>query len=360
MTTAKTDANPSSETNPMSSGSDISPAFKLGNIPIYGQLILAPMDGISDPPFRLITRRLGSAFSLSEFINTLDYSVQKHFQQSRLAFQPEERPFGIQLLDNDPQRMADAAAEIYAAIHPDFFDINLGCATVRVASRGAGVGLMRTPEKVGQIFRQVSQAVPVPITAKMRLGWDEDSRNYREIAEVAVANGAQAIALHGRTGKMAYRGKAHWEPIAELKALLPVPIIGNGDVTTPALAHMMLAQTGCDAVMIGRGAKANPWIFSWRKRADISPAEVYGLIRYQYQAMQPYYPEGSILPFRKFLKAYLEPYDLPPEILHNLLTCNLEDLLLEQINHVFFRLGVLNLSETQKAFQLQMESRLTN
>jgi len=97
--------------------------------------------------------------------------------------------------------------------------------------------------------------VPVPLTAKMRLGWDEDSLNYREVAEIAVANGAQAITLHGRTGKMAYRGKARWEPIAELKACLPVPVIGNGDVTTPALARQMLTETGCDAVMIGRGAK---------------------------------------------------------------------------------------------------------
>ena len=266
------------------------PTFRIGSIPIFGKLILAPMDGISDPPFRLITRRLGSAFSLSEFINTLDFSVQKHFQQSRFAFQPQERPFGIQLLDNDPQRVADSAGEIYAKYKPDFFDVNLGCATARIASRGAGVGLMRTPEKIAQIFQLVSRAVPVPLTAKMRLGWDEDSLNYREVAEIAVANGAQAITLHGRTGKMAYHGKARWEPIAELKACLPVPVIGNGDVTTPALARQMLTKTGCDAVMIGRGAKTNPWIFSWRGRSEVPTAEVYGLICYQYRAMQPYYP----------------------------------------------------------------------
>ena len=332
------------------------PTFRIGSIPIFGKLILAPMDGVSDPPFRLITRRLGSAFSLSEFINTLDFSVQKHFQQTRFAFQPQERPFGIQLLDNDPQRMAESAGEIYAKYKPDFFDINLGCATARIASRGAGVGLMRTPEKVAQTFQLVGKAVPVPLTAKMRLGWDEDSLNYREVAEIAVANGAQAITLHGRTGKMAYRGKARWEPIAELKACLPVPVIGNGDVTTPALARQMLTETGCDAVMIGRGAKTNPWIFSWRERSEVSPAEVYGLICYQYQAMQPYYPNGAVLPFRKFLKAYLEPYALPNNRLQAILTTKREDLLFKRIDHLFLELGVLNLSAAREAFDLYMQN----
>jgi nifR3 family TIM-barrel protein len=354
--THTSDADPLPEANHQSRSSDFSPAFSIGSLPIYGQLILAPMDGISDPPFRLITRRLGSALSLSEFINTLDFSVQKHFQQSRFAFQPQERPFGIQLLDNDPQRMADSAGEIYAKYKPDFFDINLGCATARIASRGAGVGLMRTPEKVAQIFQQVNQAVPVPLTTKMRLGWDEDSLNYREVAEIAVANGAQAITLHGRTGKMAYRGKARWEPISELKSCLPVPVIGNGDVTTPALARQMLTETGCDAVMIGRGAKTNPWIFSWRERSEVPPSEVYGLICYQYRAMQPYYPNGAVLPFRKFLKAYLEPYDLPNNRLQAILTAKQEDQLFKQLDHLFLELGVLNLNAAREVFDIYMQT----
>ncbi len=354
--THTSDADPLPEANHQSRSSDFSPAFSIGSLPIYGQLILAPMDGISDPPFRLITRRLGSAFSLSEFINTLDFSVQKHFQQSRFAFHPQEHPFGIQLLDNDPQRMADSAGEIYAKYKPDFFDINLGCATARIASRGAGVGLMRTPEKVAQIFQLINQAVPVPLTVKMRLGWDEDSLNYREVAEIAVANGAQAITLHGRTGKMAYRGKARWEPIAELKAYLPVPVIGNGDVTTPALARQMLTETGCDAVMIGRGAKTNPWIFSWRERSEVPPAEVYGLICYQYRAMQPYYPNGAVLPFRKFLKAYLEPYALPNNRLQAILTAKREDQLFKQLDHLFLELGVLNLNAAREVFDIYMQN----
>ena len=155
---------------------------------------------------------------------------------------------------------------------------------------------------------------------------------------------------------MAYRGKAPWEPIAELKACLPVPVIGNGDVTTPALARQMLTETGCDAVMIGRGAKTNPWIFSWRERSEVPPAEVYGLICYQYRAMQPYYPNGAVLPFRKFLKAYLEPYALPNNRLQAILTAKQEDQLFKQLDHLFLELGVLNLNAAREVFDTYMQN----
>lgn len=315
------------------------------SIPVYGRLILAPMDGISDPPFRLITRRLGSALSISEFINTLDFANQKHYQRNRLLFQPEERPFGVQLLDNDPVRMAEVAAKIEAELHPDFFDINLGCCTRSVTSRGAGAGMMRHPEVVAQVFQQVGRAVSVPLTAKLRLGWDEDSLNYRQVAETVVENGGKAVALHARTVKMAYTGKARWASIAELKARLPVPVIGNGDVLTTADARRLLAETGCDAAMIGRGAKLNPWIFSWRDRQDVTPGEVYALICYQYAEMVKVYPSGAIMAFRKFLKAYLEPYPIPRDVLRSLLTCIEENIFFDRINQVFSRLGVTNLTK---------------
>ncbi len=309
------------------------------------------MDGISDPPFRRITRKLGSALSISEFINALDYANQKHYQKSRLMFTPEERPFAIQLLDNDPVRMAEVASEIESDIKPDFFDINLGCSTRSVTSRGAGAGMMRTPAMVAKVFQEVGKAVAVPLTAKLRLGWDEDSLNYREIAEIAVENGAKAIALHARTAKMAYSGSARWEPIAELKATLPVPVIGNGDILTVADARRMLAETGADGVMVGRGAKANPWIFSWREREDVSPGEVYALVRCQFSEMQKYYPQGAILPFRKFLKAYLQHYQLPRSEIQPLLTTIDEAVFLQRINSIFSSLGVtqwIDFQETQE------------
>jgi len=330
------------------------PTFHIGSIPVFGRLILAPMDGISDPPFRWITRRLGSALSISEFINTLDYANQKHYQKSRISFRAGERPFAVQLLDNDPVRMAECAAAIYAEYQPDFFDINLGCCTASVTSRGAGAGMMRTPEKVGQAFRELSKAVPVPLTAKLRLGWDEDSLNYRETAEIAVANGARMIALHGRTARMAYTGKARWQPIAELKACLPVPVIGNGDVATTALALQLLEQTGCDAAMIGRAAKANPFLFGWRDRHEIRPAEFYGLMRYQLEEMRPFHPISPLLPFRKFLKAYLEPYRLPTAQLRAMLTAKEESKLTALIDEVFSAQGVTDLAGAASEFRIRM------
>lgn len=317
------------------------PVFSIGSIPIYGRLIQAPMDGISVPTFRWITRRLGSAYSVSEFINTLDYTVMRHYQENRLLFRAEERPFGFQLLDNDAFRMADSAARLLEEFNPDFFDINLGCCTQRVTSRGAGAGLMRTPELVRQIFIQVGKAVPVPISAKIRLGMDEEHLNYREIAEIAVTHGAQVIALHGRTSKMGYSGKARWQPIAELKRLLPVPVIGNGDVTCVADAGRMFEETGCDAIMIGRASKDNPWIFSWKDRSEIPPEKVYALIRYQYAEMAAQIPpEFAIKAFRKYLKALLEPYQLSRNDLKALLICTEESTLLHLIDQTFTDLGV--------------------
>lgn len=299
------------------------------------------MDGLSDPTFRWVTRKLGSAYSVSEFINTLDYTVMRHFQANRLRFREQERPFGFQLLDNDPHRMANAAIRLMEEFKPDFFDINIGCCTQRVTSRGAGAGLMRTPELVKQIFIEVGKAVSVPITAKLRLGIDKDCLNYREIAEIAVENGASVITLHGRTSKMGYSGKALWQPIAELKKVLPVPVIGNGDVASVSDARRMFNQTGCDAVMIGRYAKQNPWIFSWRDRDEVAPNEVYALIRYQYAEMARTYPNGTaIKAFRKYFKAYLEPYQLPRFALIELLKCEDEVTLLSLIDHTFSALGV--------------------
>ena len=296
--------------------------FFIADIPIHGRLILAPMDGISDASFRLLTRRLGSAYSVSEFINTLDYANQKNYQKKRLLAREDERPFVAQLLDNDAVRMAECAARIEEEFHPDMIDINMGCSAKSVAGRGAGVGMMRNPLLVKDAVALVSRAVKVPVTVKMRLGWDSNSLNFLELANLAVENGAKALALHGRTGKISYHKPAQWQPIAELKRAFPhLPVIGNGDVTTPADARRMLDETGCDAVMIGRAAKANPWIFSWRNREEVGIQEVAETTLWQLKDMLATDPEGAIMPFRKYLKAYLDPYHLPRETMRALLTC---------------------------------------
>lgn len=319
---------------------DFSPIFKIGDIPIFGQLILAPMDGLSDATFRWITRKLGSAYSVSEFVNTLDYANQKSYEKKRLLFRELERPFAVQLLDNDAVRMAECAARIEAEFQPDMIDINMGCSAKSVCGRGAGVGVMRNPTLVRDIFRLVTQVVSVPVTAKMRLGWDETSHNYLELSELAVENGAKLVALHGRTQRNSFNKPARWAQIGELKRRLNVPVIGNGDVKNAADARRMLQETGCDAVMIGRAAKANPWIFSGRDRNEISVQEVYQLARFQLEDMLRLRPEDGVMPFRKFLKAYLDPYDLPREQMKTLLTTNDPLSLISLMDETFFTLGV--------------------
>ena len=298
------------------------------------------MDGISDAAFRLLTRRLGSAYSVSEFINTLDYANQKNYQKKRLLARQEERPFAAQLLDNDAVRMAECAARIEEEFHPDIIDINMGCAAKSVAGRGAGVGMMRNPQLVRDAVAAVSRAVKAPVTVKMRLGWDSASLNFLEIASLAAENGAKAPALHGRTGKISFHKPAQWQPIAELKrAFEKLPVIGNGDVCTPADARRMLEQTGCDAVMIGRAAKANPWIFSWRSREEVPIQEVAETAVWQLSDMLASDPENAVLPFRKYLKAYLEPSHLPRETMRTLLTCPDPTRLLALMNEIFRELG---------------------
>lgn len=316
------------------------PSFHIGDIPIFGQLILAPMDGLSDASFRWITRKLGSAYSVSEFINTLDYANQKSYEKKRLLYREGERPFAVQLLDNDAVRMAECAARIEEDFRPDMIDINMGCSAKSVCGRGAGVGVMRNPQLVRDIFRLVTQAVSVPVTAKLRLGWDETSHNFIELSELAVENGAKLIALHGRTQKNSFNKPARWAPIGELKRRLTVPVIGNGDVKTVTDAKKMLEETGCDAVMVGRAAKANPWIFSWRDRAEIPEQEVYQMARFQFEDMIRLQPERGVMPFRKYLKAYLDPYNLPRPEMKTLLTTDDPDILLGLIDKTFLSLGV--------------------
>ena len=282
---------------------------------------MAPMDGITDPPYRTLIRELGSAMTTSEFINTLDLQYRQQAMLGKLSFQPAERPYAVQLLDNEPQRLADAAKLIYEKLQPDIFDVNFGCPDSRVVSRGAGSALMNTPELVREIIYRLKQAVPTPVTAKIRLGWGNASLNYLEIAHIVQEEGAAAIAIHGRTRKQGYTGTARWEPIAEVKAALHIPVIGNGDVVTLADISRLKAETSCDAVMIGRAAITNPWIFSRRERHEIAPSEVHSFMLKQLDGIVAHNgPISGLRRFRKFAKAYLAPYPVDKDILHTLLT----------------------------------------
>jgi len=295
------------------------PTFRIGQVPIFGDLILAPMDGITDLPLRGLCRSLGSAMSVTEFINALDVLEDNPRYLARIAFEPFHRPLCLQLLGDKPERMLKAAQQLIPKVQPDIIDINLGCQSKNVTSRGAGAALMKTPDVIATIFQKMTQHFNIPITGKIRLGWDEDHLNYLEVAKVIQDIGGAMVAVHGRTRQQAYRGEVRWEPIGEIKQALDIPVIGNGDVRTVADIQEIKQMTGCDAVMIGRAAVGNPWIFSRLDRNDVPPSIVYKTIIDHLDKMLKFYGDRGVITFRKYLKAYLASYHLPQEELLTLL-----------------------------------------
>lgn len=279
--------------------------FHIGDIPIHGDTILAPMDGVTDHPMRLLYRRMGSAITYTEFINVLDVPRGLNNLEQRVFFTQEERPLGFQLYGSQPREFLEAAQNLLR-YQPDFFDINLGCSVRRVSGRGAGAGLLNQPEVVAEIFHLLTNEISVPITGKIRLGWDKENRNYIQIADILQDNGAAALAVHGRTRSQNWSSPSVWSPIREIKQRLAIPVIGNGDVETPEGITRMLAETGCDAVMIGRAALGNPWLFSGIEKDCLPQDDILRVIKTHWDDMAAFYgAEKASFLFRKHLKAYL-------------------------------------------------------
>jgi nifR3 family TIM-barrel protein len=315
------------------------PSFHIRNIPIYGDLILAPMDGYTDQPFRTICREQGSAISYTEFINAMDVVHGHPYLYEKLAFLPEERPVAYQIFDNDPERLLDAALRLQER-QPDFFDVNLGCSARSVSGRGAGAGLLREPEKIAAIFHALTHALDIPVTAKIRLGWDEDSRNYHQVARLLEDNGAAAIAVHGRTRAQGLRGEADWDAIAEIRQAASIPVIANGDVRTAADIDRIKAHTGCPAVMIGRGAVGNPWIFSRLDRAQVPPDTIHAFIRTHLERMGAFYgAKYGLIRFRKHITRYLRTFPISPAMRQQLMTTEQVDEFLALIDRIFENLA---------------------
>ncbi len=309
--------------------------FKIGDTSIKGDLILAPMDGVTDMPFRGLCRQLGSALSVTEFINTLDVLTDHPRYKKRLAFEPFHRPLSLQFLGDEAEQILAAAEILIPEVQPDLIDINLGCQSKNVVARGAGAALLREPNKIAEIFNLMTREFELPITAKIRLGWDDDNLNYLEVARIIEANGGAMVAVHGRTRQQAYRGSANWEPIREIKQAIKIPVIGNGDVKTVADIDRIKNETGCDAVMIGRAAVGNPWIFSRMDRDDVPPPVVLRTINHHLAAMLAFYGERGVITFRKYLKAYLKPYHLPDDTLLSLLKSKDIDFVVQLLEKIF-------------------------
>ena len=296
------------------------PRFHVGPIPVHGDSILSPMDGYSDWPFRSICRELGSAMSYTEFINVADILKRPDYIAPKVHFSPEERPVVIQIYGDDPDQVLAGALKAQE-LEPDIIDLNMGCPSKSIANRGAGVGLMRTPLKIARIFRKLAPRLEVPLTAKIRLGWDQDCLTYPLVARIVEENGGQLLAVHGRTKIQGYGGQADWDAIAEVVDTVSIPVIGNGDINTPGDIQRMLDHTRCAGVMIGRSAIHNPWIFSGVDRELVNPQQVQAtILRHLERSLEFYGPERGLVLFRKYAARYLAPYQLPKNFRQKLLT----------------------------------------
>jgi nifR3 family TIM-barrel protein len=289
-----------------------SPTFHIRDVPIYGDTILAPMDGYSDWPFRSLCRALGSAMSYTEFVQVERVLSKSKQPAKKFYFEAVERPVTFQLYGDDPDKILAAALKVQE-LGPDIIDINMGCPAKSVAQRGAGVGMMRSPLKIAHTFKKLTAALRVPVTGKIRLGW-EDYKSYKLIARIVEENGGALIAIHARTKEQNYGGHADWDAIAEVKSLVKIPVIGNGDVLKVEDIARMKQYTGCDAVMIGRGAIANPWIFSGLDRDQVSPQEVRRVVNEHLERNVKFYgaDDGQRL-FRKHAVQYLLMQNLTRE-----------------------------------------------
>ena len=235
--------------------------WKIGNVEIKNQVVLAPMAGISNTAYRQIIKEMGAGLIFAEMVSdkALVYGSEKTFDLLKMS--DMERPIAQQIFGSDVDSFVKAAKLVEDKMHPDIIDINMGCPVPKVAIKSqAGSALLKNPDKIKEIISAVVKAVSVPVTVKIRSGWDANSVNAVEVAKVIEEAGASAITVHGRTRAQGYSGNADWNIIKQVKEMVSIPVIGNGDVTSAEKAKEMLDFTGCDAVMIGRGVLGNPWL----------------------------------------------------------------------------------------------------
>lgn len=253
----------------------------IASVRLEGNVFLAPMAGVTDFPFRLLCREMGCALAFTEMVSAKGMLLAppgNRAARELLLTSPQEGPVALQLFGREPQTVAEAARRLAGDGRFCLVDLNMGCPAPKIAGSGEGSGLLREPDLAVRVAEAVVRASPVPVTVKLRMGWDEDSLVYEELGRRLQEAGVSALTLHARTRRQFYAGRADWDAIARLKRAVSIPVIGNGDVTCLQDARRMMEQTGCDAAMIGRAAMGNPWVFAGR---DPSPRErVEGALRH--------------------------------------------------------------------------------
>ena len=311
-------------------------------------VILAPMAGVTDYSFRKIARRYGASYCVSEMVS----SKAIHFKDKKTAILAEikddDRPLGIQIFGSEPKIMAESAYLLSTASYehrvndntPDFIDINMGCPVKKIVSAGDGSALLKNPKLCGEIIKEVVKASCVPVTVKIRAGWDKDTINCVKIAKIAEENGANAICVHGRTREQMYEPYANWEYIKAVKNAVSIPVIGNGDIFSGEDAIKMIEQTGADSVMIGRGAMGNPFIFEeikcYFEKKPYTPPTIFEKIKVALEHVSSMIEEKgekiAICEARKHLSWYLKGERGSASVRFEINKCTSFDMLNEIIN----------------------------
>lgn len=239
----------------------INDLWQIGSVTLNGRAILAPMAGVSDVAYRVLAKKYGASMVCTEMVSAMGIKYKNEHTKDLLFIEKGENPISMQIFGSDPEAIALAAKTVEAA-GADIVDINMGCPVKKVVSSGDGSALMKTPDLAAKVAEAAVKAVHIPVTVKMRLGWDEAHKNVLDFAQKIASTGVSAIAVHGRTREQMYMGKADWSYIKAVKEAVNIPVLGNGDIFTPMDASKMIEETGCDGVLIGRGAQGNPWIFN--------------------------------------------------------------------------------------------------